>query len=81
MTRRTKIWIIAAAVLVLYIVAGIVTVGLLHITGGAAWLLRGGLTLLGLISAALIIWFFRDKTPAGPATPETRLAAEVEQVL
>ena len=81
MTRRTKIWIIAAVVLVLYIVAAIVMGTLLHITGSDAWLLRGGLTLLGLISAALIIWFFRDKTPAGPATPEARLAAEVEQVL
>ena len=81
MTRRTKIWIIAALVLLLYIVAAIVAGRLLHPTGGGAWLLRGGLTLLGLISAAVIIWFFRDKTPAGPATPEARLSAEVEQVL
>src|SRR5437867_3757328 len=80
MTRRTKIWIIAAAVLVLYVVAAIVTGRLLHATGGDAWLLVGGLTLLGLISAALILWFFRDRTPAGPATPEAQLAGEVEQI-
>ena len=44
-------------------------------------MLRGGLTVLGLISAALIVWFFRDRTPAAPPTAEGRLAAEVEQVL
>ncbi|HEY2377823.1 MAG TPA: ImcF-related family protein [Gemmatimonadaceae bacterium] len=80
MTRRIKIWIIAAAVLLVYVVAAIVAVRLLHPTGGGAWLLRGGLPLLGLISAALILWFFRDQTPAGPATPEAKLAGEVEQV-
>jgi type VI secretion system protein ImpL len=81
MTRRTKIWIIAAVVLLVYIAAAIVTGRLLHATGGDAWLLRGGLTILGIISAALILWFFRDRTPAGPATPEAQLAGEVERVL
>jgi len=81
MTRRTKIWIIAAVVLLVYVAAAIVTGRLLHATGSDAWLLRGGLTILGIISAALILWFFRDRTPAGPATPEAQLAGEVERVL
>jgi len=80
MTRRTKIWIIAAVVLLLYVIAAIVTGRLLHPSGGDAWLLRGGLTALGVISAALILWFFRDRTPAGPASPAEKLAAEVEQI-
>jgi type VI secretion system protein ImpL len=79
MTRRTKTWIIAAAVLLLYVVAAIVVGRVLGITGGQAWVLRGGLTILGLISAALILWFFRDRTPPGPQTPEARLAGEIEQ--
>src|SRR5436190_3960228 len=81
MTRRTKIWIIAGAVLLVYIVAALVLGRVLGLTGRDAWVLRGGLTLLGIISAALILWFFRDRTPAGPATPEAQLAGEVEQVL
>src|SRR3954466_3693235 len=81
MTRRTKIWIIAGAVLLVYIVAALVVGRVLGLTGRDAWVLRGGLTVLGVISAALILWFFRDRTPAGPQTPEARLAAEVDQLL
>src|SRR4051812_49794134 len=73
MTRRTKIWIIAGAVLLVYIVAALVVGRVLGLTGRDAWVLRGGLTVLGVISAALILWFFRDRTPAGPQTPEARL--------
>jgi type VI secretion system protein ImpL len=81
MTRRTKIWIIAVAVLLLYIVAAYIAGRLLGLSGGDAWVLRGGLTLLGIVSAALIVWFFRDRTPAGPLTAEARLASEIDQVL
>ena len=81
MTRRTKIWIIAAVALLLYVAVGIVAGRLLHLTGKDLWVLRGGLTVLGLVSAGLILWFFRDKTPAAPATPEARLAADVDQLL
>ena len=81
MTRRTKIWIIAVVVLLVYIIAAVVVGQVLGLTGRDAWVLRGGLTALGVVSAALILWFFRDRTPAGPQTPEARLAAEVDQLL
>jgi type VI secretion system protein ImpL len=81
MKRRIKIWIIAAVVFLLYIAVAIVAGRLLQLAGRDLWVLRGGLTTLGLISGVLIVWFFRDKTPAGPVTPEARLAADVEQVL
>src|SRR2546423_1871409 len=81
MTRRTKIWIIAGAVLLLYIAAAVVVGIVLGLHGGDAWVLRGGLTILGFISAALILWFFRNKPPAGPAAAEAKQAAEVEQIL
>jgi len=80
MTRRTKIWIIAGVVLLVYIVAAVVVGRVLGLAGRDAWVLRGGLTALGIVSAALILWFFRDRTPAGPQTPEARLAAEVDQL-
>ena len=80
MTRRTKIWIIAGAVLLAYLVAALIVGRVLGLAGRDAWVLRGGLTVLGVVSAALIVWFFRDKTPAGPPTAEARLAAEVEQL-
>ena len=81
MTRRTKIWIIAVAVLLVYVAVAIVAGRMLGLTGGDLWVLRMGLTTLGVVSAVLIVWFFRDRTPAGPTTPEARLAADVEQVL
>ena len=40
MTRRTKTWIIAAAVLLVYVVAAIVVGRVLGISGGQAWVLR-----------------------------------------
>jgi type VI secretion system protein ImpL len=80
MTRRTKIWIIAVAVLLVYVAVAIVAGRMLKLTGSDLWVLRIGLTTLGVVSAVLIVWFFRDRTPAGPATPEARLAADVEQV-
>jgi type VI secretion system protein ImpL len=80
MTRRTKIWIIAAVVLLMYVLAAILAALLPHLAGRDLWVLRGVLTLLGVVSAALILWFFRDRTPAGPATPEARLASEVDQI-
>ena len=80
MTRRTKIWIIAGAVLLAYIVAAIVVGVLLGLHGADAWVLRGGLTILGVASAALILWFFGDRTPTAPQTAEARLAAEIDQL-
>jgi type VI secretion system protein ImpL len=80
MTRRTKIWIIAGAVLLVYVAVAIVAGRMLKLAGTDLWVLRIGLTTLGIVSAVLIVWFFRDRTPAGPTTPEARLAADVEQV-
>jgi len=80
MTRRTKIWIIAGAVLLAYIIAAIAVGILLGLHGADAWVLRGGLTILGLASAALILWFFGDRTPAAPQTAEGRLGAEIDQL-
>lgn len=81
MKRRIRIWIIAAVVFLLYVAVAIIAGRLLGLLGRDLWVLRTVLTTLGLVSAALIVWFFRDRAPAGPATPEARLAADVEQVL
>ena len=80
MKRRTKVWIIAAVALLLYLVVAYIAGRLLSLAGGDAWVFRGGLTLLGLVSAALIVWFFRDRAPVGPATPEAKLAGDVDHV-
>ena len=81
MTRRTKIWIVAALAFLLYVVAGIVAGALLGLKGGDVWMLRLGLTVLGLATAGLILWFFGERETNVPSTPEAQLAAEVDRVL
>lgn len=66
MTRQKKIWLIAAATLVVYIVAGFALGAAFHLGGGRLWLLRLGLTAFGVLSAAIIVWFFRAPATAAP---------------
>src|SRR5438093_5576871 len=82
MTRRIKIWVIASVVLLLYLVAAFVGgMVLKQLSAGDLIVLRVGLTLLGLVSAGLIVWFFRDRTPASPDSPEAKAAAEIDRLL
>ncbi|MGH7619039.1 MAG: type VI secretion protein IcmF/TssM N-terminal domain-containing protein, partial [Gemmatimonadaceae bacterium] len=71
MKRSTKTWLIALAVFVAYIAVGIVIVLLAKMHGARMWWTLGGLTALGLISAAVLLWFFRDTlrhvAPSSPA--------------
>jgi type VI secretion system protein ImpL len=83
MKRRTKIWAIAGLVLLIYVVAAIITSSVLKLTGGDLWVVRVTLTLLGLTSAGLIVWFFTERSPGAgaPSTPEAQLAAEVDRLV
>jgi type VI secretion system protein ImpL len=57
MTRKAKIWLIAIAALLLYGVVAWLLGSLLGLPGRDLWILRGGLWLLGVISALLIVRF------------------------
>lgn len=54
-------WLIAAAVLLLFIVLLVVLERTLAVEGGALWGLRIGFIVLGLIAAGAIVWFLRPQ--------------------
>src|SRR4051812_27774910 len=85
MKRSTKIWLIAIAVVLVYLVIAIgVSVGLkLH--GLAMWGLIVALTLAGVVSAWLVVRFMKSQDapePTGPpaGSPEAILAAARAQL-
>ena len=67
MTRRTKIWLIAAGVFVLYLLLALVFTLVFKPHGVTLWVLWIALTLLGAFSAALILWYFREPASSGAA--------------
>ena len=81
MTRSTKIWIGAGVALLSYVAAGVIAGTLLGLRGADLWTLRLGLTVLGLATSALIVWFFRDREAAAPSSPEAVLVTEVDRLL
>ena len=81
MTRRTKVWIAAGLAFLLYVAAALMAGALLGLSGGDLWSLRIGLTVLGLATAALILWFFRERQVAAPSTAEGQLGADVDRLL
>jgi type VI secretion system protein ImpL len=76
MTRPTKTWLIAAGIVVAYLVLAAILVALFHLHGRTMWLAIVLLTVLGLASAATMLWFYRDhlKAPA-PDTPLAQIDA------
>ncbi|HTR78823.1 MAG TPA: ImcF-related family protein [Gemmatimonadaceae bacterium] len=81
MTRRTKVWIVAALVLLAYLALAFVTAKVLKLGGRelvALWIL---LTLLGLISAGVIIWFFGGRAIGSGAGKLSALEREVDAVI
>ncbi|HEX5438686.1 MAG TPA: ImcF-related family protein [Gemmatimonadaceae bacterium] len=67
MGRKAKIWLIAVALFLVFVIAGwLLGVGLaLH--GADAWVLGGGLALLGLIAGGAVLWFFLRGTSEAPS--------------
>ena len=81
MTRQTKVYLGAAGAALAYVVAALIAGWMLHLKGGDLWTLRLGLTVLGLVTAALIIWFFRDRQAAAPSSPDAHLTADVASLV
>src|SRR5581483_2247355 len=78
MKRSTKTWLGAIGVFVAYVVIAVLVVVLARVSGARMWWIGGTLTLLGLISAGILLWYFRDslREPA-PASP----AASIDAIL
>src|SRR5690242_6954192 len=75
MTRQLKIRLIAAGVFVAYLVAALVFTLVFKPHGAVLWVLWIVLSLLGIGSAALILWYYREPASSvGGAAPDDMLA-------
>lgn len=61
MTRPTKTWLTAGAVFLAYLLVAAILAFLLKLHDRSLWQMVIALTLLGLISAGLVLWFLRDQ--------------------
>src|SRR5262249_26621806 len=60
MKPSTKTWLLALAVFAGYVIVGVLVVVLLRPHGARMWWLIAGLATLGLLSALLLLWYFRE---------------------
>ena len=91
MSRIAKVWLWSALAFVIYAILIFLAPWPLHLEGRDAWLLRGGLWLLGLVVAGTIVWYLisrirsesapepldvdNDEMDAAVAAAQQRLAA------
>ncbi len=59
MTRQTKTLLLALGVFAAYVVVALILVFALKLHGGKVWQVSGSLALLGLISAGVLLYYFR----------------------
>ncbi|HEU4628703.1 MAG TPA: ImcF-related family protein [Gemmatimonadaceae bacterium] len=80
MSRVTKIWLLTALLLLVYAVLVWFLAPLTGLTGRDAWVLRGGLWLLGLVAAVAVGWYLHRKAraEAGAAAPADADVAEID---
>ncbi|MEP6990735.1 MAG: type VI secretion protein IcmF/TssM N-terminal domain-containing protein, partial [bacterium] len=60
MTRQSKTLLLALAVFAAYVFVAVILVFALHLHGTKVWEVCASLALLGLISAAVLLYYFRD---------------------
>lgn len=71
MSRPAKIWLFAGLSVLLYAVLVWFLATWLGLQGGDAWVLRGGLWLLGVVAAGAVVWYLlkKHRAAAGAAAP------------
>ncbi|HEX6632132.1 MAG TPA: type VI secretion protein IcmF/TssM N-terminal domain-containing protein, partial [Gemmatimonadaceae bacterium] len=80
MSRVTKIWLFAALLFVVYAVLVWFLAPLTGLAGRDAWLLRGGLWLLGLVAAVAVAWYLHRKARAEAGEPVVPLDADNDEI-
>ena len=76
MTRKAKIWLVAVASLIAFVLL-VWSVGrLLGLHGGAGWVFRGVLWLLGALAAAVLTWYFLKRH--APAAPPSAVVGAID---
>ncbi|MEO7084310.1 MAG: ImcF-related family protein [Gemmatimonadaceae bacterium] len=76
MTRPTKAWLTALCVFLAYVVVAVFLAFALKLHGKSLWQMVVALSVLGFISAGIVLWFLRDqlRTPK-PGTPASGVDA------
>ena len=67
--KNTKVWLIPAAVLLLFVAGALLAGWLLALQGSRWWILELGLWLLGLLAAGLLFLYLRARARASGAQP------------
>src|SRR5919202_6161133 len=82
MTRKAKIWLIALALLSIYLVAAWFAGMPLGLRGRDLWILRGALWLAGLVIAGVSVWLLtRHKGAAPDQDAATSRAQDIDATL
>ena len=84
MKRKTKVWVIGAVVALIVVVGSWFLSRALGLAGANAWVLRSGLSTLGLAAIGLVVWWFLKRiaieegdapAPTGPDDIDVAVAA------
>ena len=68
-----QVYALAGGALILYLVLAWFTGSLLHLKGADLWILRIGLSLVGIIGAATYVWYRKGQAPQdNPEAPQPR---------
>lgn len=67
--KNTKVWLIPAAVLLLFVAGALLAGWLLDLTGARWWILELGLWVLGLLAAGLLFVYLRARARAAGVQP------------
>ncbi|MCL5743881.1 MAG: hypothetical protein M1541_08125, partial [Acidobacteria bacterium] len=75
-------YLITGIVLLIYLILAFFMANLLGLKGSDAWVLRGGLAVLGLIGAGAFLWWYREKKKAesGAAADAAGAASENDEI-
>ncbi|HEU4563189.1 MAG TPA: ImcF-related family protein [Gemmatimonadaceae bacterium] len=68
MTRKARIWLVAAAIFVAFVIVAWFLGSALALRGSDLWVFRIGLWVLGLVAAGVILWFFLHDSSTPPST-------------
>ena len=71
MSRKAKIWLIASAIFLVYVILVWFIASALHLKSPDIWMFRAGLWVLGAVAAGFVVWYLlRQLAPA--TAPGTR---------
>src|SRR5207248_10380587 len=74
--------LITAVVLILYLVAAWLVASIMGLTGTRMWVVGGGLSLIGIVAAASVVWFRRRLTgDALLGGPHAAYLADIDRLL